>query len=333
MEAGAYPGDIHVAISTEDTRFASSAGFSGDAESFNQDVLKRAVNRHTDQMIQDIEACDDFVEQGDFQAAVLRYNFLRNRDAVSEDILQRYLTPNEENNAMQLFEPDLVDDPAGQLRSMQSAGMINDKGPVKLYIRIPPHISAEGLRSNISDMPDGYVEALDHDNQDTSDGVVLNWGGWGRRSPRGTWRRGSFENPGNIIINDGDAMSNVGDKGQMRTRLGSLYLARRNWVGTEYRVNAMNGQVVSAYSKTSGGGVDEWVDNDLPDEALEMVRDAQDRLGVDYTGFDIIHTEPGGEWGVKDAHARPGIGSRTLKRLYHCVQVNMIAALEGSGEE
>jgi hypothetical protein len=332
MEVGAYPGDIHIAISTEDTRFASIVGFSDDAESFRQDVLKRAVNRHVDRMIQDIEACDDFVEQGDFQAAVLRYNFLRNQDAVSEDIRQRCLAPDEENNAMRLFEPDLVDDPAEQLRSMQSAGMINDKGPVKLYIRIPPHISARALRANITRMPDDYVEVLDYDAQDTSDGIVLNWGGWGRRTPTNSWREGDFDNPGNIVINDGNVLSHVGNKNQMRSRLGELYMDRRDWVGTEYRVNALNGRVVSAYSKTSGGGVDEWLDNDLPSEALEMVREAQERLEVDYTGFDIVHTAEG-DWCVKDAHTRPGIGTRTLERLYHGVQINMIAALEETEEE
>jgi hypothetical protein len=107
---------------------------------------------------------------------------------------------------------------------------------------------------------------------------------------------------------------------------------RRDWVGTEYRVNALNGRVVSAYSKTSGGGVDEWLDNDLPSEALEMVREAQERLEVDYTGFDIVHTAEG-DWCVKDAHTRPGIGTRTLERLYHGVQINMIAALEETEEE
>jgi hypothetical protein len=181
-------------------------------------------------------------------------------------------------------------------------------------------------------MPDDYVEVLDYDAQDTSDGIVLNWGGWGRRTPTNSWREGDFDNPGNIVINDGNVLSHVGNKNQMRSRLGELYMDRRDWVGTEYRVNALNGRVVSAYSKTSGGGVDEWLDNDLPSEALEMVREAQERLEVDYTGFDIVHTAEG-DWCVKDAHTRPGIGTRTLERLYHGVQINMIAALEETEEE
>ena len=96
----------------------------------------------------------------------------------------------------------------------------------------------------------------------------------------------------------------------------------------EYRLSLLNGDVVSAYLKHAPDGTP--TDNLRPDWSFERAdvlpravvtaaREGARRIGLDYSGVDVIQ-DPSGRVYCIEANAAPGMSEQTLRSLYAHLQ-------------
>jgi hypothetical protein len=97
----------------------------------------------------------------------------------------------------------------------------------------------------------------------------------------------------------------------------------------EYRVSVLSGRIVSAYLKRTPEGTPPetlrpaWdfqrVDQ-LPRAVAESARRAAERLGLDYSGVDVVEDLGSGRVMCLEANAAPGMSEDTVRSLYATVQ-------------
>ena len=96
----------------------------------------------------------------------------------------------------------------------------------------------------------------------------------------------------------------------------------------EYRVSLLNGRVVSAYLKRAPDGTPtdnlrpEWTferADVLPRAVVSAAREGARRIGLDYSGVDVIE-DAGGRVYCIEANAAPGMSEQTLRSLYAHLQ-------------
>ncbi|MHB8613330.1 MAG: ATP-grasp domain-containing protein [Candidatus Dormibacteraceae bacterium] len=104
----------------------------------------------------------------------------------------------------------------------------------------------------------------------------------------------------------------------------------------EYRLSLLNGRVVSAYLKRAPDGTP--TDNLRPDWSFERAevlpravvaaaREGARRIGLDYSGVDVIE-DPSGRVYCIEANAAPGMSEQTLRSLYAHLQQTLRRRLE-----
>ncbi len=107
----------------------------------------------------------------------------------------------------------------------------------------------------------------------------------------------------------------------------------------EWRVSLLNGQVISAYLKRppDGAAADElrpdWTferADVLPRAVVGAAREGARRLGLDYSGVDVI-LDPSGRAYCIEANAAPGMSEHTLRSLYAHLQHTLRGRLERAG--
>jgi hypothetical protein len=96
----------------------------------------------------------------------------------------------------------------------------------------------------------------------------------------------------------------------------------------EYRVSLLNGRVVSAYLKRAPEGTrtddlrPDWSFERaevLPRAVVSAAREGARRIGLDYSGVDVIQ-DPRGRTYCLEANAAPGMSEHTLRSLYAHLQ-------------
>lgn len=96
----------------------------------------------------------------------------------------------------------------------------------------------------------------------------------------------------------------------------------------EYRVSLINGRVVSAYLKRPPDGTPpddlrpNWTHEQvdvLPRAVISAAREGARRIGLDYSGVDLIE-DPAGRVYCLEVNAAPGMSEQTLRSLYANVQ-------------
>jgi RimK-like ATP-grasp domain len=97
----------------------------------------------------------------------------------------------------------------------------------------------------------------------------------------------------------------------------------------EYRVSVLSGQIVSAYRKRTPEGTSPanlrpaWAFervHQLPHAVAESARRAAERLGLDYSGVDVVEDLGSGRVMCLEANAAPGMSEETVRSLYAMVQ-------------
>ena len=104
----------------------------------------------------------------------------------------------------------------------------------------------------------------------------------------------------------------------------------------EYRVSLLNGRVVSAYLKRPPDGTPpddlrpNWTHEQvdvLPRAVISAAREGARRVGLDYSGVDVIQ-DPSGRVYCLEVNAAPGMSEQTLRSLYAHVQQTVHGRLE-----
>ncbi len=107
----------------------------------------------------------------------------------------------------------------------------------------------------------------------------------------------------------------------------------------EYRISLLNGRVVSAYLKraTEGTSADDLRPNwsferadVLPRAVVSAAQQAAQRIGLDYSGVDVIE-DPAGRVYCLEANAAPGMSEHTLRSLYAHLQQTVRRRLTEAG--
>ncbi|MFI5284413.1 MAG: RimK family alpha-L-glutamate ligase [Candidatus Dormibacterales bacterium] len=97
----------------------------------------------------------------------------------------------------------------------------------------------------------------------------------------------------------------------------------------EYRVSVLSGRVVSAYLKRPPEGTSpeelrpEWSFEQvhmLPAAVASTAREAARRIGLDYSGVDVVEDLRSGRVLCLEANAAPGMSAETLRNLYAQIQ-------------
>jgi hypothetical protein len=107
----------------------------------------------------------------------------------------------------------------------------------------------------------------------------------------------------------------------------------------EWRISLLNNHVVSAYLKRAPEGTPAedlrpgWIferADVLPRAVVSAAREGARRIGLDYSGVDVIE-DPSGRMYCIEANAAPGMSEHTLRRLYAHLQQTVRGRLEQAG--
>ena len=107
----------------------------------------------------------------------------------------------------------------------------------------------------------------------------------------------------------------------------------------EYRISLLGRQVISAYRKLPPEGTSpdqlrpDWTferADALPRAVLSAAREGARRIGLDYSGVDVIE-DPSGRAYCIEANAAPGMSEHTLQSLYAHLQQTLRGRLEQAG--
>lgn len=210
---------------------------------------------------------------------------------------------------------------------------------VQVHVRFPRNMTHSANRRHIGedDCPmevvDNAQSPLDNINQ-----IVVNFGSRGR------------SNPNNITINPAEQLENTSSKSQMATRLNEAGLTppqgddipegaetvtieddngsvtQQKVEGERYRVNLLNNRVLGVMPARSAGednnrnkvrSRDEGLDT-APRDVILAAQKAQDTLGVDFCGVDIVKGDDGNPY-VTNVATSPVLNRESMMELNNTI--------------